>query len=287
MSDQVDNVAVKREAEQAERLTALCYELPKDPNSTTQRMKRFGLGASYLLDRWNELEAVLDKHGCWPDNSQMNDAVNYLGDSPEYLEVGRIDGFAVCLYNAVLVPGCDPDYMRKLLGKWMNPAYRAEYGKTPPDRATALARLKAIIARQRAQLEGLVKEHEEREGRALERAREKAVVPEDSDATRTFMRYHREATSVFHRSYKELEKLREERLEAEFEESETAEEESAEATSRNEANQAVEPTSTRDLPVSCSESKANVSKPREKPAAERSTEYDADIARVLGRRPRL
>jgi hypothetical protein len=287
LSDQVDNVAVKRDAEEAERLTALCYELSKDPNSTTQRMKRFSLGASYLLDRWNELEAVLDKHGCWPDNAQMNDAVTFLGDFPENLADGRIEGFAVCLYNAVLVPECDPRYMRELLGKSMNPDYRAEYGATPPDRATAFSRLKAIIAGQREELEALVAEHEAREQRELERAREKAVVPEDSAGTRLFMRYHREATSVFHRSYRELEKLREERLEAEFDESETAEEASTEATSRNEANPAVEPTSTCDLQMRYGESKAPVSKPRAASADEPPPEYDEATLRVLGRRPRL
>jgi hypothetical protein len=168
------------------------------------------------------------------------------------------------LYNAVLCPKCNPQYLRNLLTEDMNPSYRAEHGSVPPDKPTAMKRLKAIIAREVAELTKLLPRIAESEKRDRECEWEKAVVPYDTSDTKHLMRYHKEATSAFHRAYKELEKLREARLVAEIE----AAEEAHEAASRNEAIAGSEPQSNGDEATSCAESSEPVleSPPEPEPA---------------------
>jgi hypothetical protein len=133
-----------------------------------------------------------------------------------------------------------------------------------------MKRLKAIIAREVAELTKLLPRIAASEKRDRECEWEKAVVPYDTSDTKHLMRYHKEATSAFHRAFKELEKLREARLLAEIE----AEEEAEETASRNEAIPASEPQSNGDETTSCVETEEPVleSPPEPDPASKAEVE---------------
>jgi hypothetical protein len=116
------------------------------------------------------------------------------------------------------------------------------------------------VKQQIEDLEYLVFELERRERVELQAAKDRAVVPEDGPDARLLMRYHREATSAFHRAYKELTKLHEAHLEAELE-AETAPDTAPEEGSRNEANSGSEPQSSSDDTKSCGDPEGAVLEP--------------------------
>jgi hypothetical protein len=249
LTEQVNTVVERREQDNKNRVTEICGDLASEPEDAARALQSFAAGVNYLLERWHALDEELDTDGYWPENESLIEAVRYLGANPDEPATAGLDGFTLCLGAAVLHPECDPKYLRDLLGKDLNAEYRALHGARPFDKATALASVKEIIAGQIEHLEALQSRSQKHEAAALAVAREQAVIPEDSPAARHWMRYHREATSAFHRAYRELEKLRVARCEAELLEAEieaddlaeTPVEEAVESGSRNEPNPAAEP----------------------------------------------
>jgi hypothetical protein len=267
---QIETVDERQANADVARLARLSVEVNNEAERGIRQLKTFSLGINYLLDRWAEIDGALDKFGHWPDNLMMNDAIMYRGANQHNLAGTIADGFAIALYNSVLCPKCNPQYLRNLLTEDMNPSYRAEYGSVPPDKASAMKRLKAIIVREVSELKELLPRIAASEQRDRECEWEKAVVPYDTSDTKHLMRYHKEATSAFHRAYKELEKLREARLLAEIEAAEEAEEDA----SRNEANSVSEPQSNGHEATSCAEVPEPVleSPPEPDPAPEAESE---------------
>jgi hypothetical protein len=234
-----------------------------DPITAVRELKRFSQGAHWLLRRWKQIAFAIEKGHFWTQLVLSDEATRLLGAHPDetVAKRGPAEGFVFGLYCVIAHPETTPEYLKRLLcNNFIHREYLAVHGRTVPNVETAKKRVTGMVKQEIEDLEYLVVDLERRERLELKAMEDQAVVPEDSPDARLLIRYHREATSAFHRAYKELTKLQEARLAAEIED-ETAPTAASDEGSRNEANGGSEPQSSAEGTTGCDEPKAAVSEP--------------------------
>jgi hypothetical protein len=191
--------------------------LKQDPSSAVRGMRDFASGCRWLIQRWEELDAVLATKGNWCEVDRY-DAVRLLGfrPEPEFLR-WHPDAWYVRMLNLACHPCPGSAAIPFLFDEERLPErFLAGYqeGRIPPPAEEARPVLRAMIADRLAELrqrEVYLQAHIDGPDRA--EAPRRALVLRDEKDARLFLRYQSEARSTFHRAYAALIKAIDRRLE--------------------------------------------------------------------------
>lgn len=219
LSDRLDRFqtsVLSRQVREAERshLIAQQTEIERlrkllhfDPASAVRQLKQTSAGCLYLMDRWMYLAECLQNRGFW-DEAERMEAIQLQGADADP-SVFCVDTIAALTHLHALL--CNPDFNRRLIEDAFQPGFlptslRILYSpQNLPSPEEARQRLTAIMVGHMAWLqenEPLL--HEQFEVPALAEAAQRAMVIDDPDLARLFLRYSSEARSGFTRAYKDL-----------------------------------------------------------------------------------
>lgn len=196
-----------------DRAAELRNLLATDPAKAARELKRSYHGVLWLITRWQVFEKLVKAKGYFGNSELTREAVRLLGCDPDKPREFPLIGYKLLISDASAWETPNEDYLDRLLdGKKIHAEYRAIHGDQTVAQAVARENVRTIVANELAALHRLLSGHEQREIERLGRAKDRAVVPEDGRETRLLLRYHKAAEVAFHKSYKELRKIRAERL---------------------------------------------------------------------------
>ena len=207
VAGQVRTALLDWENRRDDEVDAIVAGLRDDPAEAVRLLKRFGRGCRWLVERWERLGELLDRHGRW-NSVDRDEAVRLLGHRPGRLKDSP-EAFLVFLYNEVGLADPEAPYTswgRLFDDKNVPESLRWRYG--PDDRPEAgfsLDALKEMVADNLAPIRELADDLDEvvdapdRAGAA-----DRALVLRDDRRARLLLRYQSESRTAFHRHYASL-----------------------------------------------------------------------------------
>ena len=213
LEDQAADIEKNWDEAGADRVGELELLLATDPARAARELKRSFHGVCFLITRWQVFEGLVKTKGFLGSSELTREAVRLLGCDPDKPRKSPLIGYQLLISDASAWNTPNEDYLYRLLGSdKIHPEYRAIHGERTLGQAVARENVRTIVQHELAVLHELLQTHEVREAQRLTRAKDRAVVPEDGREVRLLLRYHKAAEVAFHKSYKELTKIRAERL---------------------------------------------------------------------------
>ena len=218
LSDRVDRYHAAELAKQVRSAVAGWDEWGRDelaagvrlietqPAEAVRRLKGLACGCQWLIDRWEGLGRALKANGRWTEG-ERDRAIQLLGADPWVNNAHlSLSGYKVRLHNELLQATPNTHELTWMLTPHRMPTEaRGAYTlQTLPDDDACRAFLSQVVAERLVALSEESARRDALEGLDRAEAADRALVLHDEISARLFLRYHAEARSAFHRSYKAL-----------------------------------------------------------------------------------
>ncbi len=190
------------------KIEQLVAQLAAEPANTVAALRRFGAGCRYLIGRWEHLEGILQKRGCWTPQ-ERDEAIRLQGAPAEPATIKDHEiTWLMQLYCTVAWSGKPSEKTLDFLmdrknfpqGLW------SSYGmEVYPTLTEARAHLKTLAAEKLTSLRGWLEQLTQAFEKSNDAAvADRALILQDEPSAKLFLRYLAESRSTFHRSFKEL-----------------------------------------------------------------------------------
>ncbi len=191
----------------AEDVRMITQGFAQNPGRTVSRLTQTGPGLRYMIARWEHLGQVLDSVGHWTP-AESDEAIRLHGYSPHPDTLANYpDGWLIRLYSLIITPGVPRYSITEMFEAFCFPAeYRGDFSaERLPEAAASLTSLHGLIAERLAPLRDLEADYRAvYEDPSRDEVESRSMILLDPAEARLFLRYHAEARTAFHRSYREL-----------------------------------------------------------------------------------